>query len=77
MIKNYALSKARKEKGLTQEALANLMGCQKTTVSNWENGYAKPKLSDAFKLGQILEKKIDDIFFEDKVQDSHTINKIS
>jgi putative transcriptional regulator len=72
MKRNDALIKARKEKKLTQSALAELMECQKTTISNWENGYAKPKLSDAFKLSEILNKKIDDIFFKDEVQESQT-----
>jgi putative transcriptional regulator len=70
--KNTALIKARKEKGYTQSNLAELMECQKTTISNWENGYAKPKLSDAFKLANILGKNIELIFFEDDIQDSQT-----
>lgn len=77
MKRNEALIEARKEKGFTQSDLAELMECQKTTISNWENGYAKPKLSDAFKLAEILEKKIDDIFFKDGVQDSHTSTEIA
>lgn len=72
MKKNQSLIKARKEKALTQSQLAILMNCQKTTISNWENGYAKPKLIDAFRLAKILGKSVDSIFFEDKVQDSHT-----
>jgi len=72
MKRNEALINARKEKGLTQTELAEQIGCQKTTISNWENGYAKPTLSVAFKLSEILEKSIDEIFFEIKVQDSHT-----
>ncbi|MGE7604234.1 helix-turn-helix transcriptional regulator [Peribacillus sp. NPDC097675] len=77
MKKNHALIYARKEKQLTQFKLAVMMGCKKTTISNWENGYAKPKLIDAFKLSIILEKKIEDIFFDSDVQVSHTLEKLS
>ncbi|MGG1677326.1 helix-turn-helix transcriptional regulator [Neobacillus sp. NRS-1170] len=64
MEKNYILVNARKESGLTQSELASLIGCKKTTVSNWENGYAKPRLSDAIKLASILRKSVDNIFFD-------------
>ena len=56
MNKNFHLIKARKMKGFSQEVLAKLMDCEKTTISNWENGYSTPKLSDAFKLSIILEQ---------------------
>ncbi|PEQ66348.1 helix-turn-helix transcriptional regulator [Bacillus cereus] len=72
MNKNYALIKARKEKKLTQANLALLMNCRETTISNWENGYANPKLEDAFKLASILEKEIESIFFTREVQEYHT-----
>jgi putative transcriptional regulator len=55
------LVSARKESGLTQAELARLIGCKKTTVSNWENGYAKPGLHKAIKLARILNKSVDSI----------------
>lgn len=70
--RNEALINARKDIGLTQIELAILMDCQKTTISNWENGYSKPKLTDAFKLANILKKSVDALFLDIKVQDSHT-----
>jgi putative transcriptional regulator len=63
MNKIDTLVKARKESGLTQAELARLIGCQKTTVCNWENGYSKPRLHEAFKLSRILNKSVDSIFF--------------
>ncbi|RJX39410.1 XRE family transcriptional regulator [Paenibacillus pinisoli] len=62
MEKNKTLAAARKEKGLTQEELAGLMGYSKSAVSNWENGYAQPSLLDAFKLASILNKDINSLF---------------
>ncbi|WP_078430449.1 helix-turn-helix transcriptional regulator [Alkalihalobacterium alkalinitrilicum] len=73
MRKNTRLVKARKEAGLTQEKLAELLECQKSTVSNWENGYSVPRLSDAFRIAEILNKDAKELFFEDLVQDTHTL----
>jgi len=70
--KNNNLIKARKENNYTQEELANKVGCKKTTISNWENGIATPKLHDAYILSQILKKDIGHLFFSNEVQENHT-----
>ncbi|ETT45495.1 hypothetical protein C162_20521 [Paenibacillus sp. FSL R7-269] len=67
-MKNESLTQARKKKGFTQESLAELLGYSKASVSNWENGYSNPSLSDAFKVSEILEEDINFLFFELKVQ---------
>ncbi|MGG0794566.1 helix-turn-helix transcriptional regulator [Brevibacillus laterosporus] len=56
------LAASRKEKGLTQEQLADLMDCEKSTISNWENGYSYPRLQDALKLSQTLGKRVEELF---------------
>lgn len=61
-MKNQSLTHARKNMELTQEELAGMLGYQKATVSNWENGYSNPSLTDAFKVAEILGKDINDIF---------------
>jgi putative transcriptional regulator len=66
--KNYTLVSARKEIGLTQSELASLIGCKKTAISNWENGYASPRLREALKLANVLKKSVENIFFDYKVQ---------
>lgn len=68
MGKNEALINARKAKGFTQEGLAEVLGYSKAAVSNWENGYSLPSLTDAFKVAAILEKDIKDLFFGPIVQ---------
>jgi putative transcriptional regulator len=67
-MKNIALIQARKRKGLTQEELASMLGYSKAGISNWENGYSNPSLSDAFKVSEILEEDINNLFFGLKVQ---------
>ena len=71
-MKNLALITARKSKGFTQDDLALILKCQKTTVSNWENGFSNPTLLTAFKLSEILGRDINVLFSNLKVQDSHT-----
>lgn len=75
MRKNLFLIESRKKKGLTQEQLAELLGYQKATVSNWENGYSNPSLTDAFKVSEILDEDINYLFLGLKVQVSHTSTK--
>lgn len=72
MAKNYQLIKARKSKGYTQEQLAYKLERQKTTVCNWENGYSKPSLDEAYKVAKILETDINTLFFAKEVQESQT-----
>ncbi|WP_353856467.1 helix-turn-helix transcriptional regulator [Bacillus sp. Bos-x628] len=71
-MKNFKLVQARKAKGLTQEELAFMLDCKKSTISNWENGYSNPKMDDAFKVSEILGTDIKTLFFNQKEQDSHT-----
>jgi putative transcriptional regulator len=75
-LKNHNLIKARKGKNLTQEQLAELLDCKKTTISNWENGYSKPTLDDAYKVAEVLESDINHLFFGYKVQETHTLDQI-
>lgn len=70
--KNLALVYARKQKGYTQEEVASLMKCAKTTISNWENGYSSPSLRDALKLSKIYGEDIQSLFLGQLVQESHT-----
>lgn len=72
LVKNEKLIQARKQKGLTQSELAKMLHCQKTTISNWENGYSNPTLSDAFKLSEILECDINILFSGLTVQKTQT-----
>lgn len=74
-MRNERLVQARVEKGLTQYQLSVFLKCEKSTISNWENGYSTPRLNDAIALSIILEKDIFDIFFENKEKVSCTMRK--
>lgn len=50
----------RLEKGLSQEALANLVGTRQATVSGWERGDPVPNLEDLYNIAWVLDKDIHD-----------------
>lgn len=51
----------RKEKGLTQEELANHMGVSPQAVSKWENDQTCPDISALPKLARLLGVSVDEL----------------
>ena len=49
------IRQARLDRGLSQQALADLLGCSAKTVGRWEAGSFGLKLGEAFRLSQILD----------------------
>lgn len=58
----------RREKGLTQEQLAEVMGVSTASVSKWETGMAVPELSMLAALADYFEMSIDALI-------GHTVDK--
>lgn len=52
----------RQELGLTQKELAQKIGMGATTVTNYEKGFRTPKKDSLFKLADVLNVSIDDLF---------------
>lgn len=57
--KLYAL---RKEAGLTQEDLANMLGISRSRYGQKELGKAEFTQDEMFELGKIFDRNINDIF---------------
>ena len=55
----------RKETGLRQEDLAQILGVTRQTIIAIENDKYNPTLELAMKLAQKLGKRVEDIFFLD------------
>ena len=53
----------RKELGLSQEELAKKCGVSRQTVNAIENDKYNPTLELAMKIGKLLNRHVDDIFF--------------
>lgn len=49
------LVELRKEKGISQEALAEVLGVSRQAVSKWETGAAQPEMANILRLCDILE----------------------
>lgn len=56
-IKDY-----RSDRGMTQTELAKLVGVRRETIYNLENGKYNPSLSLAWKIAEVFETTIEDVF---------------
>lgn len=52
----------RKEKGLTQEQLAEIIGVSRQTINAIEKEKFDPSLPTAFKMRMLFERPIEDFF---------------
>jgi len=55
------LQKLRKQKSLTQEALAEAVGVARQTIAKWESGESTPDLEMSGRLASALEVTLDDL----------------
>ncbi len=51
----------RKQMGLTQEELAQMLCGKKSLISNYENGYSTPDIYTLCKLAEIFDVSLDDL----------------
>ena len=59
------LSSVRKQKGLTQQALADAVGLHVTQVKRYEAGASLPSLEAIKKIAQVLRVTTDSLIFEE------------
>lgn len=58
--------KLRKEKGLSQEALAEQLGTTRQAISKWENDQGYPETEKLLQLSNIFEVSVDFLLKDDK-----------
>lgn len=58
---NNIIFEKRKEKGLSQEQLANELNIARQTISKWETGETLPDVENLRKLAILLEFSIDEV----------------
>ena len=51
----------RKDKGMTQSALATAAGINRITIAKYETGRIKPTLESAHKIASALDCTVDDL----------------
>jgi len=63
------IEEIRKERGLRQEELAEIMKVSRQTISSLENGRYNPSITLAFKIAKYFEMQIEDVFmYEEEVE---------
>lgn len=55
------LSKYRKEQGFTQQEVADKIGINRGSYSNWENGKREPTLENVVKLAKLFKTTTDEL----------------
>ena len=56
------LEEIRKNRGITQEELANILEVSRQTIGSLENGRYNPSIILAFKIAKFFKLTIEDIF---------------
>ncbi|EDP24273.1 helix-turn-helix transcriptional regulator [Parvimonas micra] len=56
------LEQIRKDRGITQEELANILEVSRQTVNSLENGRYNPSIVLAFKIAKFFGLQIEEIF---------------
>ena len=63
------LEEIRKERGITQEELANVLEVSRQTIGSLENGRYNPSIILAFKIAKYFGLTIEDIFIYQEEDD--------
>lgn len=71
-VKNK-LEEIRKEKGITQEELADALEVSRQTISSLENGRYNPSIILAFKISRYFNLSIEEIFIYEEDEGNETI----
>ncbi len=67
-MKNH-LEKLRKERGIKQEELADILEVSRQTISSLEKGRYNPSIQLAFKIAHYFDLMIEDIFIYEEDDD--------
>lgn len=63
LILNNRLKEIRKEKGISQQELADMVGVSRNTISSLETGQYEPTAKLALILSIALDKNFEEIFY--------------
>lgn len=67
MGKNEAMKKARSEKGLSQQGLADALGVSRQTINAIEKGDYNPTIKLCIGICRVLGLTLNDLFWEEEV----------
>jgi len=65
---NFAMKKARTEKGLSQQALADALGVSRQTINAIEKGDYNPTIRLCVGICKVLGLTLNDLFWEEPTE---------
>ena len=65
------LSALRKEKGMTQAQLAEILNVSNKTISRWETAEGYPEITLLVPLAKALGVTVDDLLAEEEIERGH------
>lgn len=66
MARNIAIKVARAQKDMTQKALADAVGVSRQTINAIEQGEYNPTIKLCRSICRVLEKSLDELFWEEE-----------
>ncbi len=66
------LEELRKERGMNQAELADILEVSRQTIGSLENGRYNPSIVLAFKIARFFDKSIEDIFIYEEESPYYT-----
>ena len=72
IVELNSIKRKRLEAGLTQEALAEKLDVEKSTISKWETGEALPSIPNLLKLADIFECSLDELLERETIIKANT-----
>jgi DNA-binding XRE family transcriptional regulator len=70
------LKELRKQRGWTQQVLADKVGCVPSAIGNYESGIRAPSLATAFRIARILGTRLTEDLFPLTKTNSNGSNRI-
>ena len=62
------LAKARKEKNITQEQLADYLGISRQSISKWESDVAYPETDKLIRMSELFDCSLDYLLKENIIE---------
>ena len=69
------IKRMRKERSLTQEALANALGVTVGAVYKWEANLTSPEISMLVRIADLFDTSVDNLLGYDEVENEERIQK--
>lgn len=70
------LRKLRKEKGLSQEKLAELLNISRQSISKWESGQTYPEVEKLITLSELFKISVDDLVKNGEIKTDSTDDSV-